>query len=51
MLSNSMRDVDAIVANSHPKNVAHGITGILLFDGEFFMQTLASKKRAQRVYH
>lgn len=36
----SMRDVDTIVADSKFNNMACGITGILLFDGEFFMQTI-----------
>ncbi len=40
VLTNPMRDVRKIVAESHRRNEAHGITGILLFDGEFFMQTI-----------
>lgn len=39
----SMWDVDAIAADSHPRNVARGTTGMLLFDGEFFMQTIEGK--------
>lgn len=34
------QDVFTIVAESQPKNKANDITGVLLFDGKFFMQTI-----------
>jgi hypothetical protein len=40
--------VDDIVAESHSRNEARGITGILLFDGEFFMQTIEGPAASTR---
>ncbi|HCB08453.1 MAG TPA: hypothetical protein DEO96_02375, partial [Alteromonas sp.] len=33
-------DIDKIVADSEPFNQANDVTGLLLFDGEFFFQVL-----------
>jgi hypothetical protein len=48
VLSDPTRDVDDIVAESHSRNEARGITGILLFDGEFFMQTIEGPAASTR---
>jgi len=48
VLSDPIRDVEDIVADSHRRNEAEGITGILLFDGEFFMQTIEGPAAATR---
>lgn len=48
VLSDPTRDVQDIVSKSHRRNEAHGITGILLFDGEFFMQTIEGPPAATR---
>lgn len=47
-LANPIRDVETIVAESYRRNEACGITGILLFDGEFFMQTIEGPAAATR---
>ena len=40
LLSDPLDDLMTIVEESKPKNAARAITGVLLFDGTFFMQTL-----------
>ena len=48
VLSDPTRDLEDIVAEGHRRNEARGITGILLFDGEFFMQTIEGPAAAIR---
>ena len=36
-------DIDKIVTDSEPFNQANDVTGLLLFDGEFFFQVLATQ--------
>lgn len=40
VLTDPVNEVASIVAQSQPRNAALGITGILLFDGRYFMQTI-----------
>ncbi|MFO7758934.1 MAG: BLUF domain-containing protein [Roseovarius sp.] len=40
LLSNPIKDLLSIVEDSRRNNMVYGITGVLLFDGTFFMQTI-----------
>jgi hypothetical protein len=48
----SIHDIGAIVQTSQKNNPKFGITGLLFFDGEFFMQCLeGSKENVNTLYH
>lgn len=51
LLINPLRDLASIVKESKFRNSAYGITGVLLFDGTFFLQTFEGPpEKTKEVY-
>lgn len=40
----ALKDVYSIMKVSHPRNVAHGLSGMLCWSGEFFLQCLEGER-------
>jgi len=51
ILLDPIRDIISILEESRTRNAAHGITGVLLFDGTFFLQTIEGPpEKTQEVF-